>query len=38
VNHFASEAFDEDKLDYELLLELVHLLLFNVIFADFEIV
>jgi hypothetical protein len=36
VNFFASEAFDEEKLDYESLLELVPLRSLNFIVADFE--
>jgi hypothetical protein len=32
VNQFTSDAFDEEKLDYESLLELVHLVLFNLVF------
>jgi hypothetical protein len=36
VNYFASDAFDEDQLDHELRLELVHLPSINVVFADFE--
>jgi hypothetical protein len=32
----ASEAFDEERLDYESLLEFVHLLLPTVIFAHLE--
>jgi hypothetical protein len=36
ANFFASEAFDEDRLDYESLRELVYLSSFNVICVDIE--
>jgi hypothetical protein len=38
VNCFAYQAFDEEKLDYEWLIEPVHLLWSDGIWADFEII